>query len=76
MREISARQTDGIGPVRRTVSFLFSLALTVAGFGGLIYLVFFAGGWRGIMPIGAASMGFLGAYWLWTDFISGDPRPE
>jgi hypothetical protein len=65
-----------MGPVRRTINFLFALALTVAGFGGLIYLVLFADGWRGFMPIGAGFIGFLGAYWLWADFIKPDERPE
>jgi hypothetical protein len=52
------------------------LALSVAGIGGLIYLVLFAAGWKGWMIISSGTFGFIGLYWLWADFINADPRSE
>jgi hypothetical protein len=65
-----------MGPVRRIINFVAAMALTTVGCGGLIYLLFFADYFRGVVLMGAATMGVAGLYWLYVDFISADPRPE
>jgi len=47
----------------------------VIGVGGIIYILFFASGWRGSVVVAAATVGFVGLYWLWADFIA-DPQPD
>ena len=65
-----------MGPIRRTINLILALALTTAGAGGLIYLLFYAPGWKGWMLASTSLMGSLGLYWLWADFINADPKPE
>jgi len=65
-----------MGPVRRIINFVAAMTLAAVGFGGLIYLLFFADRFRGVVLMGAATMGVAGLYWLWVDFINADPRPE
>lgn len=55
--------------MRRTLSLFVALCLTFAGAGGLVYLAFFASGWKGWMIIGSAFIGGLGAIWVWSDLI-------
>ena len=54
-----------MGTVRRTISFVLAVALTIAGFGILVYLLLFGG--RGWMIVGSGFSGTLGAYWLYED---------
>jgi hypothetical protein len=65
-----------MGPVRRIINFLAAMTLAAVGCGGLIYFLFFATYSRGVVLMGAATMGVAGLYWLWVDFINADPRPE
>jgi hypothetical protein len=65
-----------MGPVRRTISFIFALTLAVVGCGGFVYMLFFAPVVRGLVLVAAASVGSLGLYWLWADFINAEPRPD
>jgi hypothetical protein len=65
-----------MGPVRRIINFVVAMTLAVVGCGGLIYLLFFADRFRGVVLMGAATIGVAGLYWLWVDFINADPRPE
>jgi len=65
-----------MGPVRRIINFVVAMALATVGCGGLIYLLFFADRVRGIVLMGAATMGVAGLYWLWVDFINADPQSE
>jgi len=66
-----------MSPIRRAISLICALALTVAGGAWLLY-PFISGdrfvlGWR---PAAAGVPLFVGLYWLWADFINADPRPE
>jgi hypothetical protein len=65
-----------MGPIRRAINLVLALALTAAGAFGLVYLLFYAAGWKGWMFMGTGAMFFVGLYWLWADFINADPRPE
>jgi hypothetical protein len=60
--------------VRRTISLIASLSLTVAGSSLFAYLLFFAAGWKGWMIISSGFMGGIGALWLWADFIDATPN--
>jgi hypothetical protein len=65
-----------MGSIRRAINLIVALTLTVAGCGGLVYLVFFAAAWKGGMAIAAAVIGFAGLYWLWAEYINSGSRPE
>jgi hypothetical protein len=65
-----------MGQVRRAISLVFALGLLVAGFGFLVYLLFFAPGWRGWMVIGSGFSGAIGVLWLYEDFINATPNDE
>ncbi len=65
-----------LGPLRRTISFLCALTLTSVSAFCLIYLLFYAARFKVWMPVSAGVFMFVGLYWLWTDFINADPRPE
>jgi hypothetical protein len=65
-----------MGPVRRTINLICALALTGAGVFFFFYLLLYAAHARWGMIAGAGMATFLGAYWLWVDFINADPRPE
>jgi hypothetical protein len=60
--------------MRRTISLALALCLTLGGSGALVYLIFFADGWKGWMFAGAAFTAALGAMWLWADFIDATPN--
>lgn len=65
-----------LGPLRRTISFVCALTVTSVGAFCLIYLLFYAATFKVWMPVSAGIFTFVGLYWLWTDFINADPRPE
>jgi hypothetical protein len=65
-----------MGQVRRAISLVFALGLLVAGFGFLVYLLFFAPAWSWGMVAGSGFSGTLGAYWLYEDFINATPNDE
>jgi hypothetical protein len=56
--------------IRRAIGFVIALALTVMGGGGTIYLLLFAERFRAFMLVGSAVTLFVGAYWLWIDYLS------
>jgi hypothetical protein len=66
-----------MGPIRRTISLICALGLTLASAAWLIYPWLTNGGlvlgWR---PAAAAVLLVAGLFWLWEDFIKTDPRPE
>jgi hypothetical protein len=55
--------------VRRAISLLLALCLTIGGGAGLAFLLFFAAGWKGWMVMAAGLVFALGVVWLWSDFI-------
>ena len=61
--------------IRRTINFVLALALSAVGVSSLVYLLFFAGGWKW-MVMGSGMVAFVGLYWLWADFINADRAPE
>jgi hypothetical protein len=61
--------------IRRAIGFVIALALTVIGGGGTIFLLLFAERFRGFMLVGSIVMMFVGAYWLWIDYLS-PAKPE
>jgi hypothetical protein len=63
-----------MGPVRRTISFLFALGLTSVSATALIWLFGYTERFKIWMPASAAVFLFVGLYWLWTDFINAGPR--
>jgi hypothetical protein len=65
-----------MGPVRRTISLICALALTGASAYAFVYLIFYVGHYKFYMPAVAGVLTFVGLYWLYTDFINADPRPE
>lgn len=65
-----------MSPIRKAINFAIALALTLAGVSSFIFLVFFANGWRGWMLMASAAVGFGGAYWLWADFMGGEPNED
>jgi hypothetical protein len=54
--------------------FLLALLLTAVGGSAFFYLIAFAVGWRDWMLIGAGTMCFLGAVWLYSDFVDATPN--
>jgi hypothetical protein len=38
--------------------------------------IFYASHYKFLWPAAAAMLTFVGLYWLYTDFINADPRPE
>jgi hypothetical protein len=60
--------------LRRIVSLVCASSLTVAGAAGLIYLLFFAVGWKGWMLMAAGLVCVAGIVWLYDDFINGTPN--
>ena len=65
-----------MGVVRRSINMILALALTVAGAAGLVFLLFYAAGWRGWMVTAAGSVFTVGILWLWSDFIDATPNEE
>jgi hypothetical protein len=63
-----------MGPVRRTASFAFALALIGVGSYLLLTVGLTHGGFHGRLGIVAAVMTVLGGYWLWADFIKATPN--
>jgi hypothetical protein len=68
-----------MGPVRRTISLIYALALTgVGGYFFVDFLLYHAprtghGAKLSVVVIAtAATAAFLGLYWLWVDFINPD----
>ena len=57
-----------MSPIRRTISLMFALALTVVGLVALVYLLFFALAWKGWMVMAAGFVAALGGMWFWEDF--------
>ena len=54
--------------MRRTISLIIALCLTLFGAAGMAYLLFFAAGWKGWMIMGAGLLFTAGALWLYDDF--------
>jgi hypothetical protein len=52
------------------------MVLTIAGAGLIVYLLFFAAGWRGWMVMAGGAMFAGGICWLWFDFIEATPNEE
>jgi hypothetical protein len=69
-------QGAGMGAVRRAISLALALALMIAGFGVLAYLLLLAPdpSWR--MVAGSGFLGTIGASWLYEDFINATPNDE
>jgi hypothetical protein len=70
-----------MGPVRRAINFVISLALAIGGIGGLAYHLLFseralAGRWGAFPLLVFAVIGFIGLYWFWADFIKGESRSK
>jgi hypothetical protein len=63
-----------MGPVRRTISLVFALALVGAG----LYVVFavftYAERRSAVIMSAGVLMAILGAFWLWEDFIKPTPN--
>lgn len=57
-----------MSPIRRAISLVFALALIIVGLGALVYLLFFALGWKGWMLMAAGFVTALGGMWFWEDF--------
>ncbi len=60
--------------MRRAFSFIIALALTVAGWGFVAYLLLLAPGWKGILVISGGLVGCLGMFWLYQDFFAAKPE--
>jgi hypothetical protein len=60
--------------MRRTLNLIIALCLTLVGAGGVIYLLFFAAGWRGWMVMAAGLLFTAGVVWLYDDFINATPN--
>jgi hypothetical protein len=65
---------ESVGPIRRIISLILALALTVAGYGFVVYVLLFAAGWSKPVVVAAAFAGTLGAFWLYEDFIDATPN--
>jgi len=64
-----------MGPIRKTLSLIFALALTGGGL-YVLSLLLTAHKYLGRIAMAGSLMLALGAYWLWTDFIKAKPTPE
>jgi len=53
-----------------------ALALFLGGCGALLYMLFFAAGWRGIVLIACGFVATMGAMWLYSDFIDATPSDQ
>ena len=42
----------------------------------MVFLLFFAAGWRGWMVMGAGLIFTVGVLWLWSDFIDATPNED
>jgi hypothetical protein len=62
--------------MRRTVSLILALCLFVGGWFAVVYMLFFAPGWRGIIVLAAGFAGILGTLWLREDFINATPDKD
>lgn len=62
--------------MRRTISLFLALCLTFAGAGGMVFLLFFANGWKGWMIMSAGMLFTVGAVWLYSDFIDATPNEK
>jgi hypothetical protein len=60
--------------MRRTISFVIAILLTLTGFTSLAYLQLFAAGWKGWMVLAAGTVFAVGAMWLYSDFIDMSER--
>jgi hypothetical protein len=58
------------------MSLALALALMIAGFGSLAYLLLFAPAWSGTMVVASGFAGTLGASWLYEDFINATPNDD
>ena len=70
-----------MGPVRRTINFVIALALAAGGNGALVYHLLFseralAGRWGAFPLLVFVTIGFIGLYWLWDDFIKPESRSK
>jgi hypothetical protein len=63
-----------VGPIRRSISLFTALVFFIGGSGFLIYLLTMSAGWKGWMVIGSGFVAFLGAAWLYEDFINAKPN--
>ena len=62
--------------MRRIISFIIALCMTLFGAFGLIYLFVFAHGWRGWMVMAAGLVFAVGAVWLYSDYIDATPNED
>jgi hypothetical protein len=57
--------------MRRTISFLFAIAILAASSYAIYELVFVAERFKKLWLIGAGTMCGVSLYWLWEDFVQG-----
>jgi hypothetical protein len=62
-----------MGPVRRTISLVFALALVGAGLYMLFSIFMYAERLSVAMMGAGVLMALLGVLWLWEDFIKATP---
>jgi hypothetical protein len=60
--------------MRRIISFVIALCLTVTGAVAMGYLLIFAPWWKGWMVMGAGLVFTAGALWLYEDYINATPN--
>jgi hypothetical protein len=56
---------------RRAIALVFALALTIGSAFSLVYLLFYAAGFKVWMPVMSGVMLFIGLYWIWADYLKG-----
>ena len=56
--------------LRRLSSFCFASTLFFGGLYVLVSLIFFSQRFYVLMPAASGFFSFIGAYWLWEDFVS------
>jgi hypothetical protein len=65
-----------MSPLRRAISLILALSLTLVGASALGYLILFADHWRGWMVIGSGFVCTTGIIWIYSDFIDTTPNDE
>jgi hypothetical protein len=62
--------------MRRIISFVIALCMTLGGAISGIYLLMFAHGWKGWMVMAAGLVFTLGVVWLYSDYIDATPNED
>lgn len=65
-----------MSPVRRAISLIFALGLSILGLGGIVYILFFTERFLGLWLLSHIMMAAIGLFWLWEDLFKPAPRPE